>query len=1476
MQAFNFVSNTAAFTAILNTATANANTRIDINSNSLGTSTGGLMTVSAASTGTVDCINNQGTTATLNMNSNTIRDISVVTIGAFTGIVNNSTTTAITTAVNINDNFLGVNLGKLITFSGANNQSLNLLRVAASSASATCAVSIQRNEIRGITHTLTATAGTQTYIFNGAASGSTNMSSNKFIELDVNTNALVTFLQCQTPSAGQKDINGNQVVNFFTKSGTAGAVNFCLQGGNSAAGTVHNSNNNIFSNITVGGSSAVNGWQFLENNTGLAAITKNFTGNTFSFITAGTGLVRAVEIYGGVSAVNISNNLISDLTSTGQVQGIFNASIATSTNYNMTNNIIRNLSSTGAGNNVYGLFVSNNGFTGGTISNNTFSNYSSTGAASTVAGIQLSGVAATTSLAINQNNINTLSSAGASGIVAGINVNSGLTIPTLTISKDTIFGLTGNGTTAPLTHGISIASGTNVTVTNNNIYDLSQTGVVTAGTQALVNGINIIGGGPTATPMQITNNRISDLKAPASTSVAAAESVRGIAINSSVAGTTYNVHYNTIFLNGTSSGATFSTAGIFGFASGTASTALLNLRNNIIDNEATPVGAGYTACVRRSAAATNNIGTWNNNLFYPGDTAATNRYIYTDGTNNYSSLSAYQTATLRDALSITLQPNFVNSTTTPYDLHLRTDFNCSIDGAGNNNGIGLLVDIDNDARRNGTPDFVTDIGADEFDGTGSGLGVWRGVNSDWNDVQNWCGSVPTASTNVSIPGGRPFYPLITTATPKARNISIAAGGTVTITGVGKLTLYGSIANSGTFDVSDGTLEFAGSSTQTIPAAAFTGNNIKNLVVNTSDTVKLAGNLNLLDKLSFKGNNRKFATAGFLTLKSTATRTASVTDITNDSTNTGNEVLGDVLVERFISARRAWRFLSVPTKHNLQTIKQAWQENQAANATTPAGFGIQIPSDRGSWSTDGFDLYTPSSGPSVKTYNPGSNAWVGIISTVNVTVPTANNGKFTEGEAYMTFVRGDRTVNTFPAAATTTILREKGELRTGNFGPIAVGAGQFKAIGNPYASAVDFTKLFNNSTNIQDLYYVWDPQLGTLGGYVVFVGPTYTPVPPAPSYAAGNKLIESGSAFFVHSSGAAGGVTFTEPSKGDTNYLVQRQNEPIQYFRTNLYSVAADGTRNLVDGVFNRFSTTFSNDVDDKDAVKMNNFQENLGLLRGDKVLAVDSRSGLAETDTIYYNSAQLKAQNYAFEFSGEGMDMYGLQAFLEDTYLNTKTPVSLSGTMTVPFTVQNQAGSNAANRFRLVFKQLAPVPVTFTQVKAERANQDILVSWKVENESQIDHYEVEKSADGRQFSKIGDRIATGNGGATVQYNWLDRQVLNGYNYYRIRSIGMTGEVKYSEIVKINIRSQAPAEYTVYPNPVRVDGTFQVSLDNAEAGNYVISLYNDLGQLAYRKQVSHSGGSSVYSFELGKGMAHGHYNLELKTENNEKRTFNLIY
>jgi hypothetical protein len=325
--------------------------------------------------------------------------------------------------------------------------------------------------------------------------------------------------------------------------------------------------------------------------------------------------------------------------------------------------------------------------------------------------------------------------------------------------------------------------------------------------------------------------------------------------------------------------------------------------------------------------------------------------------------------------------------------------------------------------------------------------------------------------DVTIPTGRPFYPVITTATPIAKNITIAAGGTVTITGVGKLGIYGTISNSGIFNVVDGTIEMLGTTAQTIPAGAFQNNDLKNLIISNtaaSPGVTLGGALNLYGKLSFTGSNRTFTTAGLLTLRSTATGTASVGDITNNGVNSGNTITGDVTVERFASARRAWRFLSVPTQHNLQTIHEAWQENQAPNNPLPAGYGIHITKDSANWNTTGFDLQTLP-GPSMKTYVPATNSWKGITSTI--LVPGVSDGKFVTGTGYMVLVRGDRTVNTFPQAATTTVLRDKGALVTGSFAAPAIGAGQFAAIGNPYASAVDFTKLKLASTNLQDVYYM---------------------------------------------------------------------------------------------------------------------------------------------------------------------------------------------------------------------------------------------------------------------------------------------------------------------------------------------------------------------------------------------------------------------
>ncbi|MBK0404964.1 lamin tail domain-containing protein, partial [Adhaeribacter sp. BT258] len=78
-------------------------------------------------------------------------------------------------------------------------------------------------------------------------------------------------------------------------------------------------------------------------------------------------------------------------------------------------------------------------------------------------------------------------------------------------------------------------------------------------------------------------------------------------------------------------------------------------------------------------------------------------------------------------------------------------------------------------------------------------GQWTGTTStDWNVASNWsCNTVPTATTNVSIPGGLSNYPQLASGTAQANNLTVASGASITING-GALQLAGNLSNSGTF------------------------------------------------------------------------------------------------------------------------------------------------------------------------------------------------------------------------------------------------------------------------------------------------------------------------------------------------------------------------------------------------------------------------------------------------------------------------------------------------------------------------------------------------------------------------------------------------------------------------------------------------------------------------------------------------------
>ena len=179
----------------------------------------------------------------------------------------------------------------------------------------------------------------------------------------------------------------------------------------------------------------------------------------------------------------------------------------------------------------------------------------------------------------------------------------------------------------------------------------------------------------------------------------------------------------------------------------------------------------------------------------------------------------------------------------------------------------------------------------------------------------------------------------------------------------------------------------------------------------------------------------------------------------------------------------------------------------------------------------------------------------------------------------------------------------------------------------------------------------------------------------------------------------------------------------------------------------------------------------------------------------------------------------------------------------------------------IVFKPAAVLPLSFLSIRANKVNSQVNVEWTVNNDVNVAYYEVERSANGTDFSTIGtvqSAKATGN----MQYSLKDMLPLNGYNYYRIRSVAVDREVKYSAVVTVNNSTTNRPTIQVYPNPVK-DRNISVHFSDVDKGRYTMDLYNQLGQKVLTSTVNYNGGSLTHTLQVPQSVAKGVYHMDVK-------------
>lgn len=709
---------------------------------------------------------------------------------------------------------------------------------------------------------------------------------------------------------------------------------------------------------------------------------------------------------------------------------------------------------------------------------------------------------------------------------------------------------------------------------------------------------------------------------------------------------------------------------------------------------------------------------------------------------------------------------------------------------------------------------------------------------------------------------------------QAQELTIYPGSNMVLNGNVSLVINNAaLKNNGTFAAGSSTVTFSGNNDTLISFLAGTNSTtFNNLSVSkTAYGVALKSQAIVKNMLTVDGGN--LYTDSNLTLRSDPTLTARVAPV-----NSLSYIIGKANVERYISARRAWRLMTAPVT-NSNTIYNSWQ-NMGNNTT---GLGLLITgSNAGCNCGNGLDTSNRNNA-SMKVWNSSTQTFTSILNT-QVPISPGNSGN-SDNIGYFIFTRGDRNpLNTNTAYNNATTVTSIGVLQTGTQTfPASPILGKYTLVGNPYASPIDFNNV--TRTNLIKRFYVWDAALNTVGGYVMFDDldnlDDYDKSVPASTQ---TKDIQSSQAFFVQTlANGTANITFNESSKsGFYNSSVFR---PVTgnistglgkgKIAATLNLLNTDSTTTLADGTFAQFGNNFSASVDLDDALKFSNVNESFSIVRNNIALSAERRPALGLNDTIYLKLVNSTPRSYQFVFESTGLAQTGLIGYLEDRYLQTSTQVSLSGITKVNFSINAAAASSVTNRFKIVFKQdLHTLPVTICSIKAYQKNSNIAVKWKVENEINMLKYDIEKSTDGILFAPVNTTNVTGlNTTTSYAYSWLDVNAVQGNNFYRIKSFGLNGEIKYSEIVKVAIGKSAGG-FSIYPNPI-TDNIINLVMTNQPAGEYQVRLINTIGQVIFVKIILNNGSNSNHSLNTVSKLNPGIYQLEIIGDNNNHNTQSVI-
>jgi hypothetical protein len=155
------------------------------------------------------------------------------------------------------------------------------------------------------------------------------------------------------------------------------------------------------------------------------------------------------------------------------------------------------------------------------------------------------------------------------------------------------------------------------------------------------------------------------------------------------------------------------------------------------------------------------------------------------------------------------------------------------------------------------------------------------------------------------------------------------------------------------------------------------------------------------------------------------------------------------------------------------------------------------------------------------------------------------------------------------------------------------------------------------------------------------------------------------------------------------------------------------------------------------------------------------------------------------------------------------------------------------------------LPIELINFSAKANNSTINLAWQTATEKGNSHFDIERSANGKEWSKIGVVKGNGTSQQKMDYRFNDERSLSILNYYRLKQVDFDGQFNYSPVVTA-VAGKGKLK-GIFPNPTADKVTL---VGNDLTNDDVVTIFDLNGRIVKTQKVS---GSQIDVSDLNKGL-----------------------